>query len=187
MMIHDTNPINVLLWFLIILSSLIIPVSANGTPPGVSGIGAITMGVSASNVELTPPSGISDWEFDPGKGVNTEEETIRIKADGDWKVVATDADSITAGQMTEWDGRSYVSNPEKLSVISISATDPGDYVDAVSEKTIPTTEWIVRGSDTLGNYITIPVTFKQPVYWSNQVLTGGHSYRIVITFTISGY
>lgn len=187
MMTHNKNLVAALLWFLIILSSLIIPISANGTPPGVSGSGVITMGASAINVELTPPSGISDWKLDPGKGVNTEEETIRVKADGDWKVVATDADSTTAGQMTEWDGSSYVSNTKKLSAMSIFATDPGDYVDAVSEKTIPTTEWIARGSDTLGNYITIPVTFKQPVYWSDRVLSGGHCYRIVITFTISGY
>lgn len=184
---YDKNIANHLASPLVVLFLLIIPVAADGTPPGDYGMGTITMGVSANDVYIVQSSDVSNWLLDPTKGVNTIDGLISVKADGDWKVVATDSDPITAGQMTEWDGSSYVSNPKKLSAMRISATDPGDYVDAVSEKTIPTTEWIVIGSDTLGNYITIPVTFKQPVYWSNQVLTGGHCYRIVITFTISGY
>lgn len=181
------KPVNALVLIILLLSTMIVPAVADGTPPGDSGIGDITMGASANNVYITPPSGISDWKLDPIKGMNKEEETISVKADGDWKVVATDNDPATSGQMTEWYGGSYVSNPKKLSAMSISATDPGEYVDAVSEKTIPTTEWIARGSDTQGQYINVPITFKQPVSWGNQVLTGGHSYRIVVTFTISGY
>lgn len=155
--------------------------------PGGDGSGNIVMGSGpASTYSIIVPSGITDWELSPlGDGVSTKKGSMHVTADGDWRVSVSDTDSTnTKGHMTDYDGSSYVTtnylaSPMNVSVQSIINDITGYEVE------LPTGGNIVTGSSTITEGRDISVIFKQPVSWSDKVLSSGHSYNIVVTFTIS--
>lgn len=186
---HDENSVYSLVLPLALFFLLIISASADGTSPGDSGAGIMTLGgPCATNVSITAPDDIDNWEMSPfGTGVNIQVGRLQVKADGDWQVTAEDKDATTSGHMTEWYDGSYISTPEQLdSVMSISVASGGS-VDTGYEKALPAGGLIAKGPTTNNVFNDVPITFKQPVSWGDKVLTGGHTYKIVVTFTISPY
>jgi len=162
-------------------------IAGNYLSPGGSGGGSITLGAPiADTYSISAPSGITGWDMSPvGDGVNTQQGTMHVTADHDWKVSVSDADTTnTKGHMTEWDGSNYITSnyitsPMKISVQSIINDLNGHEVE------LPTERNLVTGGSTVAGGRDIAVTFKQPVSWHDKVLSNGHSYRIIIKFTIS--
>jgi hypothetical protein len=56
-------------------------------------------------IEITCPGEIEMWYWEVG--VNERTGIMNVKSNTDWQVEAQDADPITFGHMTEWDGSSY--------------------------------------------------------------------------------
>jgi len=137
----------------------------------------IISGNVRGSIQITAPSGISSWELDSlAAQPNTQTGTLNVKANQNWQVKVKDADATnTNGLMAEWDGAAYVSSGNKL----LNAMK----VAAASEITLPTEGNIQTGTKTTASGQDVTVTFKQTVSWDDQILTGGHTYRIVVTFT----
>jgi hypothetical protein len=186
----NKNPVYPLILPLILFLFMIVPAVADETPPGGSGVGILTLGGhAATSVELIPPANIDNWVLIPaGTGVNTIEGKLQVSADGDWQVSASDSSPTTNGHMTESDVNGYITpDPEQLDSVMSIAVASGGNVDTGYERALPAGGVIAIGPTT-GNVLKdVKVNFKQPVLWTDKVLTGGHSYKIVVTFTISGY
>jgi hypothetical protein len=167
---------------------LIMPAAADDIAPGAFGGDIMTLSGSPANYISITASDIADWVLNRGTNEENPGE-LRVSADGDWKITASDLSSTTNGYLTEWDGNQYIINsPLKLAnPMSISVPTPQSYVDAGYEVTLPTGGKIAEGPTTNSQPEKVDVTFKQPVSLSDQVLTSGHSYHIEITFTISPY
>ena len=133
----------------------------------------------AQSIEITPPANITDWVFNPSlEQPQTQTGTCVINVTNttdNWTLTTQDSNATTSGNMTEWDGSSYVTDGAKLhNAMHISAT---------SEVTLPNSakDSIATG---VGN-TSVSVTFKQQIGYSDVVLSGGHTYRIVVTFEAS--
>jgi len=161
------------------------PAAADYTPPGGSGGGNLSLGEGpATTVSITAPNDIAGWVLRPGANARTG--VLKVSADGDWQVSAADSDAITNGHMTEWYDGSYINDPEQLASPMNVSVQSGGNVTAGYDVRLPGVGMIARGGDTSGQK-DVEVTFKQPVSWSDQVLTAGHRYKIVVTFTISPF
>lgn len=129
------------------------------TPPG-------------AQITITPPSGISGWQFDPD-GINQVTGILNVKANRDgWQVTAKDSDPVTSGHMTEWTGSAYG---------SLKLTNPMK-IKAAYEGTLPNVGVIQTGSKTGAHGQDINVIFTQEGSYIDDPLPEGRIYRIVITF-----
>lgn len=175
-------------FYLIFAILVAAPALADYTPPGRGGGDILTLGESAANnVFIEAPAGITNWVMIPG--TNSRVGILKVGANGNWQVTANDTGS-TNGHMTEHDGNSYVGNPNKqlTSPMNISVESGGNVSNGY-EVQLPGGGMIAKGGSTNGTSTTknVEVTFKQPVSWGDSVLTDGHKYQIVVTFTISPY
>jgi hypothetical protein len=125
-------------------------------------------------IEITAPTNITGWPLSP-QGDQPQEKTgpLNVTCSGNWQVTVKDADNTTNGTMTEWNGTAY-GTIQLANFMKVATTYGGTY-----NVTLPTGGIIATGT---GN-ANVTVTFKQTVSWSDQVLPGGHSYRIIVTFT----
>ncbi len=182
----DNRPLYVIALSLVLLISGITPAVADYTPPGGSGSGRITLGGSpATTYSITAPADFSGWQLSPLNDPNTHVGILKVSANGDWQVAASDTDtSHTNGHMTEWDSSSYDTSNKLASSMRLSVQSGGN-VSTGYEVTLPTGGKIADGGSTESAEKNVEVTFKQPVSWNDKALTNGHSYRMVITFTIS--
>lgn len=161
------------------------PVAADDTPPGGLGGGDLELGGSpADSVSLTVHD-VTDWVLRSGS--NSRASVFQAGANGDWQLSATDGSSTTNGHMTEWYGGSYISNPEQLENPMNVSAQAGGNITAGYEVQLPAGGRVALGESTGLVEKNIDVTFKQPVSPSDEVLTDGYRYKIVVTFTISGY
>ncbi|MDD4651565.1 MAG: hypothetical protein PHQ34_04975 [Methanothrix sp.] len=162
------------------------PVAAEDTPPGGLGEGDLKLGGGANTVSITAPNDITDWVLRSGD--NSRASVFQVSADGDWKLSATDSDTVTTkGHMTEWYGGNYITSPKQLeNPMNVSAQTGGN-VTAVYEVKLPAGGIIALGGTTNLDEKNVEVAFKQPVSSIDEVLTDGHRYKIVVTFTISSY
>ena len=181
------NPVRGLCLCLVLFIFIATSAAEDYTPPGGSGGGSIILGEpTAGVVSFSAPSGISNWILSPADGMNTHAGTFTVSADCNWQVTVSDQDTTnTNGYMTEWDGSNYVASPIKLaSPMSVAVATGGDVTNGY-EVTLPGSGTVAEGATTGGSQKNIDVTFKQPVYWTDTILNGDHTYRIVITFSIS--
>ena len=157
------------------------------TPPGGEGGGQIVLGESpATEVSITAPDDITGWVLTPGD--NNRVGILKVSANGDWQVTATDEDTTnTNGYMTEWYDSSYVGTPEQLASHMNVSVESGGNISTGYEVELPTGGKIADGGSTSSEYKDVEVTFKQPVSWNDEVLGDGHTYRMVVTFTISSH
>jgi hypothetical protein len=178
--------LNIVCTLLFALNFLVVmPAAADDTPPGGLGEGDLVVGEAATTVSIIAPNNITDWLLSPGS-VNARASVFTVSADGDWYVKANDSDSVTNGRMTESDDGSYINDPKKLAnPMNVSVESGGNVTEGYDVK-LPNGGMIARGGETSGAK-NVDVTFKQPVLWSDGVLTDGHRYKIVVTFTISPY
>lgn len=136
-------------------------------------------------IEITAPTDITGWTLSP-QGTQPKESTGTLtvtttEAVGlNWSVTASDTDTTnTNGHMTKYSSSAYVISTKLGTAMQVDG--PAGTV------TLPTGGNVVTGSGTVtGAEYTI--TFKQTLLWSDAVVTGADSYRIVVTFTgsISG-
>ncbi|MDO9579479.1 MAG: hypothetical protein Q7J06_02770 [Bacteroidales bacterium] len=136
-------------------------------------------------IEITAPTDITAWTLSP-QGTQPKETTGTLTVTTtdavglNWSVTASDTDTTnTNGQMTKYSGAAYVLGTKLGTAMQVNG--PAGTV------TLPTGGDVVATSGTVtGQGYTI--TFKQTVLWSDAVVTGADSYRIVVTFTgsISG-
>jgi hypothetical protein len=125
-------------------------------------------------ISITPPAGISGWSLDPTVSQpQTQTGTLSITVDPDgtaWEVTATDEDiANTNGKMTAYNG-TYDTNKKLTNAMKVAAD---------CEVALPAGGKIADGA---GDW-SVTTTFKQTVEWADPPLTGGYSYRIVVTFT----
>jgi len=180
---HESRAFSLVFALIIVIVQ---PALADYIPSGGSGGGSIALGdPTAGTVSIIAPSDINDWILSPASGTNTKAGTLKVSADCNWQITATDQDSTnTKGYMTEWDGSNYVTNPTKLASPMKVSVSTGGIVTTGSEVTLPAGGTIATGSNTNGEQ-SIDVNFNQPVLWTDKVLTGGHKYRIIVTFAIT--
>ncbi|MEW6573798.1 MAG: Ig-like domain-containing protein [Bacillota bacterium] len=135
---------------------------------------SFTTEAPSSTITITPPAGISGWSLNPSVSQpQIQSGTLTIQVDPDassWEAMASDNDTTnTDGKMTAWNG-SYDIAKKLQSAMKVAGT---------YEVTLPTGGKIADGT---GDQ-SVPVTFKQTVNWSDPPLSGGYSYRIIVTFT----
>ncbi|MEW6182915.1 MAG: Ig-like domain-containing protein [Bacillota bacterium] len=135
-----------------------------------------TSGGGGPTISITPPPGISGWSLNPSASQpQTQAGTLIVGVDPDdesWEVTAEDADTAnTNGKMTAWNG-SYDTGSKLQNAMKVAA----EY-----EVTLPVGGKI---ADNTGDQ-SADVTFKQTVSWADPPLSGGYSYRIIVTFTAS--
>jgi hypothetical protein len=136
-----------------------------------SSLSAQVSQATAAAIEITAPTDISGWSLSPqGDQPKTTTGTLNVTGTGNWTVTVKDADNATGGKMTDYYDSSY--GEIQLNNYLIVAAQTYNV-------TLPDEGIIATGS---GN-ASVNVTFRQTVFWSDQVLPGGHSYRIIVTFT----
>ncbi len=133
-------------------------------------------GGGGPTISITPPAGISGWSLNPtASQPQTQAGALIVSVDPDsesWEVTAEDADTAnTNGVMTAYNG-AYDTGTKLHNAMKVAA----EY-----EVTLPAGGKI---ADNTGDQ-SVATTFKQTVAWSDAPLSGGYSYRIVVTFTAS--
>ena len=164
-------------WILTVLALLTLVVLA-GWP-------RLALASPGTTIEITAPTDITGWtlgpqETQPKEITGTLTVTTTEAVGVNWSVTASDTDTTnTNGHMTKYSSSAYVLGTKLGTAMQVNGT--------AGTATLPTGGNIVTGSGTVtGAEYTI--TFKQTVLWSDAVVTGPDSYRIVVTFTgsISG-
>ncbi|MFA5308798.1 MAG: CARDB domain-containing protein [Dehalococcoidales bacterium] len=129
-----------------------------------------------ADIELTSPSDIDSWHLTIG--INTASGTLNIKSNVPWQVDVSDADSISNGFMTEWNGSTFADNPEKLNHAMI--------IKCGSFTVILAGPGMICEGDTDGQNGNLgenfQITFSQEVEWADAMLTNGNVYYICVTF-----
>lgn len=121
-----------------------------------------------------------DTEFtDLDQGSNTISGILNVKCNTNWQVSVSDDDATTAGHMTEWDGTTYLLE---------EMHSPMDVRNAAQSRTVTLAgPGIIAIGDTDGQSgdagENFTISFDQIVQYEDWSLTGGHVYRIVVTFT----
>lgn len=121
-----------------------------------------------------------DTEFaNLDQGANTISGTMNVKCNTSWQVSVSDDNGTTAGHMTEWDGSNYLSK---------RVLSPMDIRNAAQSRTVTLAgPGIIAIGDTDGQSgdagQNFTISFDQVVQYVDWSLTGGHVYRIVVTFT----
>ncbi len=169
---------------LALLALLAAPALGDEAAPGERGGGDLPLGGEGTDngsITITAPTNITGWSLRPGQE-NTQEGTLKVTASGAWSVSVSDADGTTGGKMTEyWTiNDTYVSSdPAKLGAFMlVKAT--GTHGTGTNV-TLPTGGQIASNSSAVSN-AEIPITFTQPISWTDQVSKTGRGYKIVITF-----
>ncbi|MBA7701245.1 hypothetical protein ES703_109978 [subsurface metagenome] len=129
--------------------------------------------INLATITVTAPNDITAWSFNPAEPQPaTEDGVLVVTSNGSWQVTCQDAGATTAGHMTDWDGSSYNPSNKLANALKVAAD---------TEVTLPDGGIIATGTGDR----SVTVTFKQTVLWSDAPLPGGHSYRIVVTFTVT--
>jgi len=150
-----------------------------------SGSQAIT-GTPTAQLAATFPSNYAFGTLVVGAANNTStEQVVNIKSNASWGVkISSDQ---AAGKMREWDGSAYVAagniltNAMQWALTTLGGTPVGSpsYADLSSTATLVTT----GQSRTGDSGVDVASTFKQLVSYGDQAsLTGGHSYRVLVTY-----
>jgi hypothetical protein len=115
----------------------------------------------------------SPWDLDPSNSFNTRQGSISVNGTGRWEVKVS-ADKATGGYPAEFDDvlSEFVPNGLKLGKAMKIRSEGGDEVD-LSRGGV-----LIEGEGDM----TVPFTLVQDVSPTDSVLTGGHSYNIMISF-----
>lgn len=129
--------------------------------------------INLATITVTAPNDITAWSFNPAEPQPaTQEGALVVTSNGSWQVTCHDASTTTAGHMTDWDGSSYNADNKLANALKVAAD---------TEVTLPDGGIIATGTGDR----SVSVTFKQTVLWSDAASLAGHSYRIVVTFTVT--
>ncbi|MEW6182916.1 MAG: Ig-like domain-containing protein [Bacillota bacterium] len=137
---------------------------------------SFTTEAPSATITITAPAAISGWSLSPASNQPlTQSGTLSIDVEPgteSWEVTASDADTVnTNGKMTAYNG-SYDLAKKLQNAMSVAAG---------FEVTLPAGGNIAENT---GDQ-SVDVTFKQTVGWTDEILSGGYTYRIVVTFIAS--
>lgn len=151
---------------LILLAAVAVQPSSCGTTATVT----ITATILPA-VEISQPSII--WDLAPtGTGTFSRTESILVKANTDWQLLAEDSDPGTLGHLAEWTGESY--GPMRLkSPVRIAASRK-------VSRPIAAGKLIETGSHTGAEGRIVNITLTQDVVPADRPMTNGRAYRIVV-------
>ena len=127
---------------------------------------------------LTVPSPIDPWNLIQGSNEITG--TANVKCNSDWQMKVSDQDTATGGHMTKWQLGVYDILTKLTAPLNVGSSSSVDL--SGTPQTIATGTPAGQSGDS-GQNLTI--SFHQPVFFADPVLTGGFSYHIVVTFTAS--
>ena len=145
---------------------------------GANGSTIINSTIAAALV-LTAPGTIDPWNLVVGP--NGTSGTMNIKCNSNWQVQITDQNlSTSSGHMMKW----MLGIPYPTTYLTDPLTVGSDTSVALSgtPQTIATGTTAAQSGNSGQNK---SVSFYQPVYYADPVLTGGYSYHIVVIFTAS--
>jgi hypothetical protein len=142
---------------------------------GITSFGDFAVGETTLTIEITAPDNIGGWALSPVETQPQEQTgTLGVTCNSAWQVTVKDADAATDGKMTDYYDSSY-GTTQLANFLHVAAQ-----TYEVTLPALPAGGIIATGS---GDDPDVDVTFKQEVSWSDPVLPGGHSYRIIVTFT----
>jgi len=171
---------------LALLAFLAGPALGDEAAVGEGGGGYLPLGDGwepSGTITIMAPTDIADFALVPGQN-NVEEGTLTVTADAAWSVSVSDEDDeTTGGKMTEYDtqtGNYIADSPDQLEAFMlVKATGTygsGTNVSLEDGGQIASSSSAVTDEE-------IPITFTQPVSWSDDVSAANRGYKIVITFT----
>jgi hypothetical protein len=144
---------------------------------GANGNTSINSNIAAKLL-LTVPASIDPWNL--VQGTNDITGSANMKCNTDWQLQVNDQDTATSGHMTKWMLGVYVPATHLTAPLTVGCTTSVDL--SGTPQTIVTGTPAGQSGDS-GQGLTI--SFHQPVFFADPVLTGGYSYHIVVTFTAS--
>lgn len=132
-----------------------------------------------TKLEFTAPADISGWMLDVGN--NTNSGSMNVKSNSGWQVTVSDQNN--GGHLAKWsDGEGFAAPTVELTD-ALQVTGNGDQI------VLSGTPQTIATGDPSGQNLDagqdIGVTYDQTVYYADPVLTGGYSYRIILSFTAS--
>jgi hypothetical protein len=113
------------------------------------------------------------------QGSNTITGTLNIKCNTGWQVSVSDENSVTNGHMTEYDGAAYLTR-KLITPMDVRNTIQSNTITLAGPGTIATGDTSGQDGD---NGQDFTINFDQIVQYADPALSGGHIYRIVVTFT----
>lgn len=130
--------------------------------------------INLATITVTAPNDITAWSLTTPTGPQpaTQEGVLVVTTNGSWQATCHDAGATTTGHMTDWDGSSYNAGNKLANALKVAAD---------TEVTLPDGGIIATGTGDR----SVLVTFKQTVVWSDAPSPAEHSYRIVVTFTVT--
>lgn len=146
--------------------------------------------VSAAYIDITATGNISNWTFTPGlTNINATSVHLTVTSDAFvWTVSAKDASDDSkppsyAGHMVEWNGAAYVTPVPKVfgTAMTVSGTNVAQATG--TSAVLSGSDQVIESDTEAVSSLAIPLTFSQPVAYTDPHLTGNHLYRIVVTFT----
>ena len=153
--------------------------------------------VSAATIDITLTGNINNMQLTPGiANLNTSAIKLTVTTTGTtdpWTVSVNDASNdgkpeTLAGCMVEYYDSGYVSSPKNLTNMSVlgyggNGYGPTSITNTSSEIQLSALNQIIETGTGDGTWSNIPIAITQPVSLSDPHLTGGHVYRIIVTFT----
>lgn len=150
----------------ILLSPLAVQPSSCGSTASVT-ITAIVL----PSAEVSQPA--ITWVLTPtGPGTFSRTESVLVKANTDWRLLAEDSDPDTSGHLAEWTGAGYgpkkLKNPLRIAAASRAATP------ILAGRPIET------GMQTGEEGRLVSITLTQDVVPGDRPMPGGQAYRIIV-------
>jgi hypothetical protein len=147
--------------------------------------------VAAADIDISIEGpGISNWAFIPGT-TNIDSTNISVNVSSvssTWTVSVKDSLDFskpvgTIGKMVEWDGTAYViPSPSVLGMPVIIAGPSVPSKTTGVSVTLDGSEQIIESGLVPVSGLTMPLTIRQPISYSDPVLKNGHLYQVVVTY-----
>jgi hypothetical protein len=150
----------------ILLSPLAVQPSSCGSTASVTIAATILPAVEVSRPAIT-------WDFTPtGPGTFSKTESVIVKANTEWRLLAEDSDPGTSGHPAEWTGTGY--GPKRLKNPLRIATASKVSAPILAGRPIET------GMQTGEEGRLVSITLTQDVVPGDRPMPGNQAYRIVV-------
>ncbi|MGB8219998.1 MAG: hypothetical protein WCE46_06395 [Methanoregula sp.] len=185
---------------LLIIAGLLVIAFAVMITPVMAGNTATVTANPSKVISVTVNGGITNWALDPTNSpkIDASDVTLTVSSnDPGWTVAVKDAlDQDTgsnskpnAGYLVDYNtntnlwGTTHLGSPLKVESASVTGITGNPGSPVILSNTDQTIETGASDSTGTGTFTTTPLTFTQPVAYTDQVLGSNHVYRIIVTFT----
>lgn len=154
----------------VITAILLSPLAVQPTSCGTTAQVMVT-GDLPPLIEVSRPSIV--WDLNPtGPGTYSRTESVLVKANTDWQLLAEDSDPGTSGHLAEWTGVGY--GPKRLKTPLRIAAASKVSTPILAGRPIET------GMQTGEEGRLVSITLTQDVVPGDRPISGGQAYRIVV-------